>query len=137
MTYYMPSYLRRINPAALVDRCTQASQSENRQFHPPINVQALEDGYLVTSMVPGLDTQDLTIEILKNTLTLRGEFKTEENDYRYLRNELPQGKFSRTLTFPTELDAAKTKAEIKNGLLSIHILKSEEHRPKAIKVKAS
>ncbi|MFN2304072.1 MAG: Hsp20/alpha crystallin family protein [Anaerolineales bacterium] len=137
MTYYIPTYRRMINPAAFVNRSVQESKSTNHEFNLPINVQALEDGYLVTSMVAGLDTQDVTIEILKNTLTLRGEFKAKDSDYQYLRNELPEGKFSRTLTFPTDLDAGKTKAEIKNGLLSIHIPKSEEHRPKSIKVKAS
>jgi len=75
--------------------------------------------------------------VLNNTVTIRGEFKpsTPENT-KFLVCELPNGRFSRSLTLPTVLDAGKTEAAIKNGVLTLHVPKAEAHRPKTIKIKA-
>jgi len=64
----------------------------------------------VTALVPGLDADDLSIEVLNNTVSLRGEFKsTEIEDAKYLVSELPAGRFARVITLPTVLDAARPK----------------------------
>jgi HSP20 family protein len=50
--------------------------------------------------------------------------------------ELPAGRFSRVITLPTALDAAKAEANIKDGVLILRVPKAEAHRPKTIKVTA-
>jgi len=100
-----------------------------------VDVQAVEDAYEITALVPGLDAEDLEIETLNNTVTIRGEFKScSEDQAKYLVSELPSGHFSREITLPTATDATKVEASIKNGVLSLHIPKAEADRPKAIKV---
>jgi len=100
-----------------------------------VDVQAVEDAYEITALVPGLDAEDLEIETLNNTVTIRGEFKScSEDQAKYLVSELPSGHFSRVITLPTATDATKVEASIKNGVLSLHIPKAEADRPKAIKV---
>jgi HSP20 family protein len=100
-----------------------------------VDVQAIEDAYEITALVPGLDAEDLEIETLNNTVTIRGEFKScSEDQAKYLVSELPSGHFSRVITLPTTTDASKVEASIKNGVLSLRIPKAEEDRPKAIKV---
>ena len=100
-----------------------------------VDVQAVEDAYEITALVPGLDAEDLEIETLNNTVTIRGEFKScSEDQAKYLISELPSGHFSRVITLPTTTDASKVEASIKNGVLSLRIPKAEEDRPKAIKV---
>jgi HSP20 family protein len=100
-----------------------------------VDVQAVEDAYDITALVPGLDAEDLEIETLNNTVTIRGEFKScSEDQAKYLISELPSGHFSRTITLPTTTDTSKVEASIKNGVLSLHIPKAEADRPKAIKV---
>ena len=100
-----------------------------------VDVQAVEDAYDITALVPGLDAEDLEIETLNNTVTIRGEFKScSEDQAKYLVSELPSGRFSRVITLPTATDASKVEASIKNGVLSLRIPKAEEDRPKAIKV---
>ena len=100
-----------------------------------VDVQAVEDAYKITALVPGLDAEDLDIEVLNNTVTIRGEFKAgSEDQANYLVSELPSGRFSRVITLPTATDDSKVEASIKNGVLSLHVLKAESDKPKSIKV---
>lgn len=108
-----------------------------REMLLAVDVWANDEAYDIRALVPGLDAEDLEIEVLNNTVTIRGEFKSNQaEDIKYLVCELPGGGFSRSITLPTALDAGKTEAAIKNGVLMLHIPKAEAHRPKTIKVKA-
>ena len=70
--------------------------------------------------MPGLNADDLDIEVLNNTVTIRGEFKSSaQENAKYLLCELPSGAFSRVITLPTAVDAAKVEASIKNGVLTL------------------
>jgi HSP20 family protein len=103
-----------------------------------VDVQAVEDAYNITALVPGLDAEDLEIETLNNTVTIRGEFKScSEDQAKYLVSELPSGHFSRVISLPTATDASKVEATIKNGVLYLHVPKAEADRPKAIKVQSN
>ena len=88
----------------------------------------------LSALVPGLEADDLDIEVLNDTVTIRGEFKDGNDHSKYLVSELPSGHFSRVITLPTAADADQVEASIKNGVLSLHIPKAETDRPKAIKV---
>jgi HSP20 family protein len=100
-----------------------------------IDVQAGDDAYDITALVPGLDAENLEIEAVNNTVTIRGELKSfKEDQEKYLVSELPSGRFSRVITLPTATDASKVEATIKNGVLSLHVPRAEADRPKAIKV---
>jgi HSP20 family protein len=100
-----------------------------------VDVQTVDDAYDITALVPGLDAEDLEIEVLNNTVTIRGEFKTcGEEQTKYLVSELPNGRFGRVISLPTATDPDKVEATIKNGVLSLHVPKAEADRPKAIKV---
>jgi HSP20 family protein len=73
---------------------------------------------------------------LNNTVTIRGEFKSRaQENAKYMLCELPSGNFSRVISLPAAVDAAKVEATIKDGILTLLVPKAEAHRPKAIKVK--
>jgi len=108
-----------------------------REMLLAVDVKSGDEAYDITALVPGLDADDLDIEVLDNTVTIRGEFKTSDEQAEYLVSELPGGRFSRVVTLPTETDASKVEATIKNGVLSLHIPKTEAARPKAIKVQSN
>jgi HSP20 family protein len=106
-----------------------------REMMLALDVHAEDDAYTIHALVPGLEADDLNIEILNNTVSIRGEFKYDEkNGAKSLMNELPTGRFARVFTLPTALDPAKVEASIKNGVLTLRVPKAEAHRPKAIKV---
>ncbi len=100
-----------------------------------LNVQSSDEAYDVTALVPGLTAEDLDIQVSNDSVTIRGEFKfTGEDEENYRLSELPTGKFSRELSLRSHVDPNKVEASIKNGVLSLHIPKAEEDRPKSVKV---
>ena len=142
MTYYVTPYHRMAAMHNAMnrwfeDRMTEQSRTE-REMLLAVDVTNGDEAYDITALVPGLSADDVDIEVLNNTVTIRGEFKTDgiEPD-KYLLSELPNGRFSREITLPTEMDASKVDATIKNGVLSLHIPKAEAARPKAIKVQSN
>lgn len=139
MTYYISPYrrmsaLRQAMERMMEDAMAEAPQNE-RELVLSVDVITDDEGYVITALVPGLDADDVAIEILNNTVTIRGEFKsTIQENAKYLLCELPSGAFSRVVQLPTAVDAAKVEATIKNGMLKLALPKAEAHRPKAIKV---
>lgn len=103
----------------------------------PMDVQAKDDEYIVYASLPGLKAEDLDVEVLGNTLTLRGEIFAPAVDEKasWLLQERAYGKFSRSISLPAELDASKVDASLENGLLVLRLPKAEAARPKAIKIK--
>jgi HSP20 family protein len=139
MTFYISPHRRLANLRQAMDRMMDETMADapkaEREMMLAVDVQAKDEGYLISALVPGLDANDLDIEILNNTVTIRGEFKsTAGENTKYLVCELPAGQFSRVITLPTAVDAVKTEASIKNGVLSLSVPKVEAHRPKTIKV---
>jgi HSP20 family protein len=111
--------------------------SNEREMMLAVDVLGEDEAFDIVALVPGLEAEDVSIEILNNTVTLRGEFKnTSKEDAKYLVSELPAGRFSRVITLPTALEPGKVEASIKNGVLHLHLPKAEAHRPKSIKVVA-
>jgi HSP20 family protein len=112
--------------------------SAEREMLLAVDVEAGDEAYDITALVPGLNADDLDIEVLNNTVTIRGEFKSgAEDQTKYMLSELPTGRFSRVISLPTAADASKVEASIKNGVLTLHIPKAEADRPKAIKVQSN
>lgn len=139
MTFYINPYRRLSSLRQAMDRMVEETFADTnpheREMLLAVDIQANDDDYEITALVPGLEADDLEIEILNNTVTIRGEFKScSKEDAKYLLCELPSGVFSRVITLPTVVDAGKTQANIKNGVLSLRVPKAEAHRPKAIKV---
>ncbi|MBN2147559.1 MAG: Hsp20/alpha crystallin family protein [Anaerolineales bacterium] len=139
MTFYISPYRRMSSLRKAMDRMFEDSLNESapteREMMLAVDVQAGDDAYAITALVPGLEADDLEIEILNNTVTIRGEFKScAGEEAKYLVCELPSGQFGRVITLPTAVDASKVEATIKNGVLNLQVPKAEAHRPKAIKV---
>jgi len=139
MTYYVTPYrrmtaMRHAMNRWFEDAMTNSTPTE-REMLLAIDVKNAEDAYDVTALVPGMNADDLNIEVLNDTVTIRGELKTDGNEQdKYLLSELPNGRFSRVITLPTETDPSKVEATIKNGVLSLHIPKAETAKPKSIKI---
>jgi HSP20 family protein len=139
MTFYVTPYRRMAAMRHAMNRWFEDEMANQepaeREMLLAVDVQADDDAYDVTALVPGLGADDLEIEVLNNTVSIRGEFKIgKEDTQKYMVCELPNGRFSRTITLPTETDSSKVEASIKNGVLFLHIPKAEAARPKAIKV---
>ena len=140
MTMYISPYRRmstlRESMNRLIEETIADSTPPEREMLLAVDVKADEDAYMIAGLVPGLEAEDINVEILNNTITIRGEFKEEEEkeSTKFLLSELPSGRFSRVITLPVTLDSAKAEANLKNGVFSLRVPKAEAHRPKLIKV---
>jgi len=146
MTLYISPYRRmsrmrdamnRIFDESGFVRSTAATESRDREMILAVDVQAEDEAYVITALVPGLEADDIDVEIMNNTVAIRGEFKEEGEDKKCLLCELPSGRFSRVITLPTALDPAHAEAELMNGVFTLRVPKAEAHRPKVIKVKSA
>lgn len=135
MTMYVSPHRHTARARRLVNQ-----SPEDREMRLAVDVMDNDDAYEIKALVPGLETDDINIEVLNNTVAIRGEFKAldvDVEDSKTLRSELPVGRFSRVITLPTKLDATKAEAKLKNGVFTLSVPKTEDHKPKVIKVKAA
>lgn len=103
------------------------------------NVDIFERGNEVVIQVelPGVNKEDIDLTITDDRLVIKGEIKKPEgvSEEDYILNERSYGTFSRTVNLPVDVDKSSVKANFKNGLLEITILKKEEAKPKEIKIR--
>lgn len=104
-----------------------------------LDVAETEDNFVVTASAPGVSPDDIDITLTDNTLTIKGEMRKDETveEEKYHLRERRYGSFSRSLTLPTPVDAESIEANFENGVLTIHLPKTEAVRPKRINVKSS
>ena len=107
--------------------------------YPAMNVWASEEGLKVTAEIPGLNTDDLDISVVGQTLTVSGQRKRDElpQDARYHRQERGFGKFSRSIQLPFAVDVKQVEATFKDGALYIDLPRAEEDKPRKIAVKVA
>lgn len=103
---------------------------------PTTDVYETKDALVLKTEVPGLTEKDIDIEIENNVLTISGERKFEEKteEKGYQRFERKYGKFMRSFTLPTNVAPDKIQANYYNGVLEVDIPKTEEAKPKKIKL---
>ena len=101
-----------------------------------LDVVEKEDEYLVKASIPGIDPDDLEITFSNRTLTIRGEIKEdrEEEGARYHLRERRYGNFSRSIMLGSGVDADKISANYEDGILTLHLPKKEEVKPKRIAI---
>jgi HSP20 family protein len=112
---------------------------ESVGWAPRCDIFEDEEGVSLRFELAGVEPKDVDIRFENGVLTLRGERKLEKEDKRehYHRVELSYGTFTRSFSLPGTIDPEKIKAESKNGVLTVHLPKRPEAKPKAIQVKVS
>ena len=86
--------------------------------------------------LPGLEKKDIQISVKDDLLTVSGErkYEKEKKGARYRRIERAYGKFQRSFRLPEDAQAGEIKASYKNGILNLHIPKTEEKKPVEIAI---
>ena len=104
---------------------------------PPVDIQETDKEYIVKAEIPEVKKDDVRITIEDGVLTLQGERKAEkeEKGKKFHRTERVYGTFLRAFSLPTEVEESKVLAEFKEGMLTLHLPKSERAKPKTIEVK--
>ncbi|MBM3129736.1 MAG: Hsp20/alpha crystallin family protein [Chloroflexi bacterium] len=103
-----------------------------------LDMYETKDEVTIKAALPGIKPEQAEVTITGNTLTIRGESQEEKESTaeNYLCKERHFGSFARTVTLPAGLKADKAEATFEDGVLTLKIPKTEEAKPKTIKVKA-
>lgn len=114
-------------------------QETKQTEFPPINVWTSEEKCLVIAEVPGIDLDNIDLQIVNNILTLKTKREPDQSDERktWHRRERGCGQFTRSLELPYAVDAEKVQAVISHGVLRIELLRAAEDSPKKISIQAS
>ena len=100
----------------------------NNDFSPKVDIVENEKSFDLKFAVPGMEKDDLSIEIDNGFLTVSGERKIEDVNKNFHFIETGYGKFSRSFQLPDDINEEKISANCKNGILNISVMKD----PKAL-----
>jgi HSP20 family protein len=108
------------------------------EWLPAVESHVENGEVIVKADLPGIDPKEVSISVTGNQLTIAGERKREEKkeEKDYFYRELAYGKFSRTMTLPSGIDAEKIKATYKDGVLNIRMPAPKELTAKRIQIEA-
>lgn len=104
---------------------------------PPTDVVESDKELTLTAELPGLELKDIDISVDEGVLTVRGEKveeKAEEEEKKYHVFERTYGAFQRSFTLPRSVDPTKISAEFVKGVLTVHMPKAAEAKPKGRKI---
>jgi HSP20 family molecular chaperone IbpA len=107
-------------------------------FAPAVDIFENEKELVLLADIPGVQSSDLTIDLNDGVLTLSGDAESPEKPTESdIFREYRTGKYFRQFTVSEVIDQAKIDAELKDGVLRLHLPKVEAAAPRKISVKAS
>jgi HSP20 family protein len=120
-----------------VSRDEKGRESFGSEWSPLVNIAEDESEYLITAELPEVNKEDVKVTVENGVLAIKGkrQFQNEEKTKKYHLVERSYGSFERVFSLPTDGDPGKVNAEFKDGILKVHVAKSEKARPKQIEVK--
>jgi len=99
---------------------------------PAVNIKENEKSFILELAVPGIDKNDLKIDINEDILTISSESKSENEEGKdgYMRKEYSYSSFVRSFYIPENVNRDKIGANYKDGILSVELPKKEEEKNK-------
>jgi HSP20 family protein len=114
------------------------SERAEGEFAVSMDMYETDDNLNLDIDLPGLSPEDVDVTIHENRLTVKGEYKADEEgkrgDVRF--RERRYGKFQRSVTLPSSVNTDATEAEFQDGVLKLTLPKAEEAKPKQISIKS-
>jgi HSP20 family protein len=103
--------------------------------YPPVNVFRKGDDFILIAELPGVKKSDLEIQIKDNTVRIAGTKDVSYPEQAGLhRRERLGGRFDRAVTLPIQIDADRTQAECRDGMLALFLPRAERDKPRLVKV---
>lgn len=111
--------------------------AESGDWSPRVDISETDNHFQILAEIPGINRDDVKINIEDGVLTIRGERKEEKEDTgrKFHRMERYYGVFSRSFSLPPNVDESRIEAIFKEGLLTLQLPKTEAAKPKSIEVK--
>jgi HSP20 family protein len=106
-------------------------------FSPRVDIIELEDELTLYAELPGVRLEDVDLHYEKGELVLHGSVRRRNGQQQFLVHEYDEGDFHRAFSIHESIDSSRIEAELKNGVLTIHLPKVEAVRPRKISVRGS
>ena len=106
-------------------------------WSPRIDVREENDSFVIIADLPGMEKNEISIAVQDDVLTISGERKVELSDEQKRqthRRERLTGKFSRSMSFPDEINSNGIRASFDNGVLTVNAPKTEPVKPRQIEI---
>lgn len=110
---------------------------EGRTYLPYCDILERENELLIHADLPGVRTEDIDINYERGLLTLQGRVDPRREDRRFLMREYGVGDYHRSFEVGEGIDASRIEAEVKDGVLTLHLPKTESIRPRKIAVRSA
>ena len=109
------------------------------EWSPLVDITEDDKEYLIKAELPEIKKEEIKFTVENGVLVISGERKLEkeEKGRKYHGVERAYGSFVRSFSLPDDADADKVNAEFNDGVLKVHIAKSESARPKQIEVEVA
>jgi HSP20 family protein len=105
-------------------------------FTPRVDIFENDEELILLADLPGVKPEDVDLRYERGELILHGKVKPSESPRRFLLNEYESGDFYRAFSIHESIDHTRIAAEVKQGVLTVHLPKAEPARPRQIAVKA-
>jgi HSP20 family protein len=109
------------------DLPTRTASASASGSTPSFQVNTTDDGWRIDVPMPGIDPKDVTLEVAGNTLSIRAEVPSEENDKGPMRYE-------QTFTIPQFVDLEKLTASHRHGMLRLTVPLKESVKPRRVQI---
>jgi HSP20 family molecular chaperone IbpA len=106
-------------------------------FSPRFDIWENDDETILYGDLPGVMPEDLDVHFETPVLKIHGKVSPRHNDIKFLHGEYGIGDFHRTFTIGEAIDTEGIAAELKNGVLTVHLPKDEKVKPRRIEIKCS
>jgi HSP20 family molecular chaperone IbpA len=106
-----------------------------RKMTPLVDIYENDDEILLHAEMPGVKKEDISVNIDNGSLTLSG-LRTIARDGSTDWEEFGDVEFQRAFSVPQTIDVNKVQAELKDGILALHLPKSEAAKPRMVDIKA-
>jgi HSP20 family molecular chaperone IbpA len=114
----------------------QPEATRGQCFTPRVDILETAEELLLLADLPGVRTEDLELHFEKGELLLHGKCPQRQPGAQFLLNEYGIGDFYRAFAISEEIDASRISAELKQGVLTVHLPKSDAVKPRKIQVKS-
>lgn len=122
-----------------LSRLVNNVQDGRKNEFPPINIWASEEKIVVVAEVPGINAEDIDLQVCNQTMTLKTkrDLANPEEGQSFHRRERGYGQFTRSIELPYAIDSEKVEASLSSGMLRIELTRAAADLPKKITVHAS
>lgn len=110
--------------------------TETVGWTPPVDIEEQDNAYVIETELPGVEKNDVNIELVANELMITGEIKEREREGILRKRTRRIGRFEYRVRLPEQVDADNIDAKLKDGVLTVRVPKLERAERRQIQVKS-